>query len=281
MRTFSKSAWLVLLVALAGGVTSLAQTNPPAALGTNKSSALVTFTSRNPVSSKDTITNTPKPATTRVTSRRYSGKILSVDTNARVITLQGGEKAGIGIPADTKIVKDKQPATIVALAVGQSVSGMERRDRAGNWLADTLNVGDARQPAWEEEPTVIPVAADKKDEATANIHIMVPGGNSAEEYSFGSLPVQQGIVRTNILTSVFADSVPGADLVRSIHVDGAAVVPWYSNVADMDIICHVTPGKHEITVLLKDNNTGQTSDQPVGPLTLTLKTGETQIADFR
>jgi hypothetical protein len=144
-----------------------------------------------------------------------------------------------------------------------------------------LNVGDARQPAWEEEPTVIPVAADKKDEATANIHIMVPGGNSAEEYSFGSLPVQQGIVRTNILTSVFADSVPGADLVRSIHVDGAAVVPWYSNVADMDIICHVTPGKHEITVLLKDNNTGQTSDQPVGPLTLTLKTGETQIADFR
>jgi hypothetical protein len=281
MRTFSKSAWIVLLAALAGGVTSPAQTNPPAALTNSKPSGLLTFTSRNAESSKATITNTPKPMTTRVTSRRYSGKILSVDTNANVITLQGGETAGIGITGNTKIVKDKQPATIAALAVGQSVSGMERRDRTGKWQADTLSVGDARQPAWEEEPTVIPVAADKKDEATANIHILVPGGTSIEEYSFGSLPVQQGIVRTNILTSVVAGSLPGADLVRSIHVDGAAVVPWYSNVADMDIICHVTPGKHEVTVLLKDNNTGDTSDQPVGPVTVTLKAGETQMADFR
>ena len=201
----------------------------------------------------------------RVLTRRYSGKILTVDTNARVITLQGGEKAGIGITADTKIVKDKQPATLAALAVGQPVDGMERRDRAGNWQADTLNVGDTRQPAWEEEPTVIPVAADKKDEATANIHILVPGGTSVEEYSFGSMPVQQGILRTNILPNVIAGSLMGADLVRTIHVDGAAVVAWYSNVADMDVICHVTPGKHEVTVILKNNNTGDTATVPPLP----------------
>jgi hypothetical protein len=62
-------------------------------------------------------------------------------------------------------------------------------------------------------------------------------------------------------------------------VDGGAVVAWYPNVADQDIICHVTPGKHAVTVIIKDRNTGDFTT--IGPITVSPQAGETQIADFR
>jgi hypothetical protein len=62
-------------------------------------------------------------------------------------------------------------------------------------------------------------------------------------------------------------------------VDGGAVVAWYPNIADQDIICHVTPGKHEVTVVIKDENTGDTAT--IGPITVAMQAGETQNADFR
>jgi len=306
MRTIPKNACLVLLAAWAGITASMAQTNPPAS-ATNlpaRSTSLTSrtgvsttttisnyigdapktntpstasLTSRTGVSSTTTITNPPTPVS-RVPSRRYSGKILTVDSKTQIITLQGGDKAGIGVTGRTRIVKDKKPAAFADLAAGQSVSGMARRDITGKWLADTLTVGDTRQPT-EEEATVIPLAADKAAEATANIHIIAPGGMSQEAYAFGDLPAQPGIVRTNTLGRAISGTLAGADLTRSIRVDGAAVVAWYPNIADMDIICHVTPGKHEVTVVLKDNNSGQTIQNI--PITVTLKAGETQNADFR
>jgi hypothetical protein len=286
--------FVVLLAMWTGSAMAMVDTNGMAPAATNRAaavstngaapaaivggSALPTFTSRNPVSTNFTISNPPVP-TTRVPSRRYSGKLLGVDTNAHLITLQGGEKAGIGITDKTQIVKDKQMTNINALAVGMSVSGMERRDATGKWNAETLNVGDTRQPM-EEEPTVIPVAANKKDEATASIHILVSGSTTDEDWSFGSMPAQPGIVRTNTLSRRIAGSLQGAVLLRSIRVDGAAVVPWYSNVADQDVIVHVTPGKHVVNVVLKNSLTEDTSDQPIA-ITVTLKDGETQMADFR
>jgi hypothetical protein len=279
MKTFSKGVCLVLLAAWAGGGVSLAQTNLPPGTPANRTNATPSLTSRTGVSRTTTITNPPAPVT-RVRTQRFSGKILTVDTNAQRVTLQGGEAAGIGVTATTKIMKDKKAATIAALAPGQSVSGMERRDATGKWQADTLNVGDTRQPS-EEEP-VVPMTLENKDnKATANIHILVPGGASEAECAFGNLPAQPGIVRTNTLSRVVAFGSAGADFnfTRSIRVDGGAVVAWYPNIADMDVICHVTPGKHEVTVVVRDVNSAQTAT--IGPITLNLQAGETQNADFR
>jgi hypothetical protein len=283
MKTFAESACLVLLAAWAGGTIAPAQTNLPPAAVTNRTPIAPPPAAKPHVSSSAAITNPPTPVT-RVPSRRYSGKILTVDTKTQIITLQGGEKAGIGITTNTTIFKDKKRAAFDALAVGQSVSGMERRDAAGKWQAETLNVGDTRLVL--DEPEVI-VAPDSKDtdKQTANIHILVPGGASEVDFAFGNMPAQPGIVRTNILSNPItsaqlgADFQPGADLARSIHVDGGAVVAWYPNIADQDIICHVTPGKHAVTVILKDMKTGDF--YTIGPITVSPQAGETQIADFR
>jgi len=137
MKTFAKSACLVLLAAWAGNAVSSAQTNPPAA------------------------TTNPPAAATKMTTRRFSGKILSVDIKAKTITLQGGAKAVVAITDKTKIIRAKKPATFDVLAADQAVTGIEQRDAAGNWQAETLNVGDPRQLLTEPPPKVI-IAPDKK-----------------------------------------------------------------------------------------------------------------------
>jgi hypothetical protein len=276
MKTFANIACLVLLAAWAGGATPPAQTNLPPGV-TNRTPIVAPPTAKPHVSGSAAITNPPAPVT-RVPSKRYSGKILTVDTKTQILTLQGGEKAGIGISTNTVILKDKKKAAFDALAVGQSVSGMERRDATGKWLAETLNVGDTRLILDEPEVLVSPDTKDK-DKQTANIHILVPGGESETAYAFGDMPAQAGIVRTNILTRVIAGTVPGADLTRSIRVDGGAVVAWYPNTADQDVICHVTPGKHEVTVIVKVQSTGDFAT--IGPITVSPQAGETQMADFR
>jgi hypothetical protein len=120
MRTFSKSACLVLLAAWAGSALSSAQTNPAAAT-----------------------TNSPAAAT-KMPTRRFSGKILSVDVKAKTITLQGGAKAVVVITDKTRIIKAKKPAAFDALAADQAVTGIEQMVAAGIWQAETLTVGDPR-----------------------------------------------------------------------------------------------------------------------------------------
>jgi hypothetical protein len=75
--------------------------------------------------------------------------------------LQAADKVGIGITDKTKIVMAKKPATFEMLAAGQVVTGLERQDASGKWLADTLNVGDQRQVLAEPPPKVV-VAPEKK-----------------------------------------------------------------------------------------------------------------------
>ena len=89
-------------------------------------------------------TNRPA-ATTKLPSRRFSGKIQSVDVKAKTITLQGGGKVVIAITDNTRIIKARAPATFDVLATNLTVTGIEQQDPTGKWMAQTLNVGDPRQ----------------------------------------------------------------------------------------------------------------------------------------
>ncbi len=142
MKTFAKSACFFLLAAWAGSTTSLAQTSAPAQA-----------------------TNRPAAAT-KLPARRFSGKILSVDSKAKSIALQGGVKIVILITDKTRIIKAKTPATFSALAAEQAVTGIERLDAAGKWYAETLNVGDPRQPL--QEPVLKTFVAPVKTNAATN-----------------------------------------------------------------------------------------------------------------
>jgi hypothetical protein len=124
----------------------MAQTPPPATAATNPPATAAT---------------NPPVAATRMPSRRFAGKVLSVDAKAKTVTLQGGAKAVIRINDKTRIIKSKKPATFDVLAADQAVSGIERLDASGKWNAETLDVGDPRQVLAEPAPKVV-VAPDKK-----------------------------------------------------------------------------------------------------------------------
>jgi hypothetical protein len=139
MRTFAKSLFFVLLAAWAGGAICAAQDSPPA----------------------NTPTAKPPAITTKMSGRRFSGVILTVDSKAKTFTLQAADKVGIGVTDKTRIVMAKKPAKFEILAAGQVVTGLERQDASGKWLADTLNVGDQRQVLAEPPPKVV-IAPEKK-----------------------------------------------------------------------------------------------------------------------
>lgn len=132
MQKFAKSACLVLLAGWIGSDTSLAQTNLPAPGSTNR------------------------PPVLRRNIRRFSGKILSVDRQAKTITLIES-KTVIGITDKTRISKaktrlSKKPTTFDDLAADQEVTGNYHQDGDGKWQADTLVVGDPRQPLEQPVP---------------------------------------------------------------------------------------------------------------------------------
>ena len=132
MQKIAKSACLILLAGWIGSDTSLAQTNLPAPGNTNRS---------------------PVP---RRSIRRFSGKILSVDSQAKTITLLEG-KIVIGISDKTiiskaKTIKSAKPTTFDDLAADQLVTGMYHQDSDGKWQADTVVVGDPRQPLEQPVP---------------------------------------------------------------------------------------------------------------------------------
>ena len=141
MKTFAKSACFVLLSAWAGSAICMAQANPPAAAATN-----------------------PPAAVKKMTNRRFSGKILTVDSKAKIIYLQGDAKVGIGITDTTRIILAKKPATFDVLNAGDPVTGVEQLGSDGKWLAQTVNVGDQRQVLAEPVPkkVVAPPIPPKK-----------------------------------------------------------------------------------------------------------------------
>jgi hypothetical protein len=123
---------------------------------------LAAFTTQAQTDSSSASTNTPPPATPRPKSKRYIGKITSVDTDAPTITitLASGASQTIHITSKTRIRKDHQPATLADVAVGSKVFGAEHQDESKNWVATTLNIGEPRTTAAPAAPAA-PPAADK------------------------------------------------------------------------------------------------------------------------
>jgi hypothetical protein len=116
MKTFTKCAAQILLAAVVGSTTCLAQTAPAQ----------------------------PVPATTRPAPHRFSGKVTTIDPKAKIVTIQP-DKLLIAVTDTTKIIKLKVAAKFGDLAVGDTITGFDHKDASGNWVADSLNVGQARQ----------------------------------------------------------------------------------------------------------------------------------------
>ena len=96
----------------------------------------------------DSTTSTNKaPAAAKSKYKSYTGKIASVDSDTKTITLQGTSKREIKINSKTKIYNDGQPATLADAAVGLHVTGRERQDADGTWVATTLRIGEPKHKA--------------------------------------------------------------------------------------------------------------------------------------
>jgi len=126
MKSFAKRACLFLLAALAGGNLALAQTNAAAT------------------------TNKPTATAPRL-SKRFTGKIASVDAQAKSFSLERtasdpAASAPTLVNAQTTITKDKKAATFDDLAVGQAVTGAKHQDADGRWVATAVNVAVPKPP---------------------------------------------------------------------------------------------------------------------------------------
>ena len=122
MKTFVRNICLLFLVTGAVTNIALAQTDAPAG------------------------TNAPRSAMRMPASKRFSGKIASVDTNAMSFTLEGPVKDEVLVSSTTRLTlsKTRQPATFADLAVGLQVNGMKRQNASSNWVASTVLVGPPR-----------------------------------------------------------------------------------------------------------------------------------------
>lgn len=84
--------------------------------------------------------------------RPFNGKIKAVDKTAKTITLEGEKAQVFQVTSETKISKDKKPATLEDVAVGDRVGGRAREEADGKWVALVINAGiPAAKPGKEEE----------------------------------------------------------------------------------------------------------------------------------
>jgi len=89
----------------------------------------------------DQKTATNAPAARLPQGMPFYGKLGAIDKSAQTITLDGKEKKRIFyITASTRVHRDKQPATIDDLAIGQWVGGFVRPDPSGRPTVVTLNL---------------------------------------------------------------------------------------------------------------------------------------------
>lgn len=112
-----------------------------------------------------------------------------------------------------------------------------------------------------------------------NIHIKVPAGASGAEVGLADLLARSAEKKKTTTEHFVNRALAGANFTRSIQVDGTNVVSWYPNTEDKDITVPVSPGQHDVIVLLKDGNSGDVAT--IGQLTVSVTDGITQNADFR
>jgi Domain of unknown function (DUF5666) len=99
------------------------------------------------VRAQDASTNTPAattPAPKKHGAPAAHGKVSAVDATAMTITISGkaGDKT-YTVTSDTKITKDKKPATLADIAVGDMVSIAAKKGEAGALNATAITVGGA------------------------------------------------------------------------------------------------------------------------------------------
>ena len=115
MKTLSQFT-AIILVTVCAATVAFGQTTPPA----------------------------PTQAVPKPRPHRYSGKITAVDAKTKTVTIDP-DKLVILLTDTTKIIKIRTTAKIEDLTVGEMVTGFDHKDPAGNWVADSLNVGQVRQ----------------------------------------------------------------------------------------------------------------------------------------
>ena len=83
----------------------------------------------------------PKPEK-KASGMPFRGAVTAVDKAAKTITLGEKEKARVfQITSQTKIRKDKKPATLEDVLVGERVGGYARENTQGKMEVVTLNAG--------------------------------------------------------------------------------------------------------------------------------------------
>jgi hypothetical protein len=110
-----------------------------------------------------TTTNTPA-AKPKPKSKRYAGKVTSVDQDAKTITLTAaGKDHTLKVTSATVIKKDGEPAMLTDVTVGEHVYGQERVNDAGDLVARTVNIGQPKPKAAATPPPTAPPAAPPAD----------------------------------------------------------------------------------------------------------------------
>jgi hypothetical protein len=87
---------------------------------------------------------TPRPP--RIATR-YGGIIASIDSTNMILTLKlRNNETKVKVTSNTKITKDRQPATFSDAVEGLRVSGSGKKGDDGVWTATTLNISTPPTP---------------------------------------------------------------------------------------------------------------------------------------
>ncbi|HEX7570643.1 MAG TPA: hypothetical protein VF492_09070 [Verrucomicrobiae bacterium] len=90
-----------------------------------------------PVAKTDTA-EAAAPAGKKQHGLPFHGKVTAVDSTAMTVTV--GTKT-YNVTADTKITKDRKPATLADITAGENIGGFAKKDDAGKLNATTINIG--------------------------------------------------------------------------------------------------------------------------------------------
>jgi Cu/Ag efflux protein CusF len=114
-----------------------------------------------------TSTNTAPPAVKKAKSKRFSGKVASVDNDSKTVTLAGATAKTVKITSKTKIYNEGQPGTLSDVTVGAHVYGQEHEDADGNMVASTLRIGEPKRRTPPPSATT-PASPDTTNPASPN-----------------------------------------------------------------------------------------------------------------
>jgi Cu/Ag efflux protein CusF len=91
--------------------------------------------------------------------RPFSGKVKAVDKAAKTVTLEGEKAQVFQITSETKIFKERKPATFDDITVGEHISGRIRESADGKLETLLMNVG---------APPTRPAKAKEEDKKPEN-----------------------------------------------------------------------------------------------------------------